>query len=134
MACRADAVAPGVLLITETNVPHADNISYFGAPLAGTAATDEAQMVYNFSLAPLTLHALQTGDAGRLSHWAATLKPLRRAPPSSISSPPMMASACCPRAASWATPRCRGWWRAPWLTAAAPRSRPTRTARPACTN
>lgn len=70
-----DAVAPGVLLITETNVPHADNISYFGAPLAGTAATDEAQMVYNFSLAPLTLHALQTGDAGRLSHWAATLKP-----------------------------------------------------------
>lgn len=70
-----DAVAPGVLLITETNVPHADNISYFGAPLAETGATDEAQMVYNFSLAPLTLHALQTGDASHLTRWAATLKP-----------------------------------------------------------
>lgn len=70
-----DAVAPGVLLITETNVPHADNISYFGAPLAETGRTDEAQMVYNFSLAPLTLHALQTGDATILSRWAAGLKP-----------------------------------------------------------
>ena len=73
-----DAVAPGVLLITETNVPHADNISYFGAPLPETGSTDEAQMVYNFSLAPLTLHALQTGDASYLSGWAATLKPPSR--------------------------------------------------------
>ncbi len=70
-----DAVAPHVLLITETNVPHADNISYFGAPLAETGGTDEAQLVYNFSLAPLTLHALQTGDATILSCWAAGLKP-----------------------------------------------------------
>ena len=70
-----DAVAPHVLLITETNVPHADNISYFGAPLAETGGTDEAQLVYNFSLAPLTLHALQTGDATLLSCWAAGLKP-----------------------------------------------------------
>ena len=70
-----DAVAPHVLLITETNVPHADNISYFGAPLAETGGTDETQLVYNFSLAPLTLHALQTGDATLLSCWAAGLKP-----------------------------------------------------------
>jgi len=70
-----DAVAPHVLLITETNVPHAENISYFGEPLPETGSTDEAQMVYNFSLAPLTLHALQTGDATRLSRWAATLRP-----------------------------------------------------------
>ncbi len=80
-----DAVAPEVLLITETNVPHADNINYFGEPLAETGIilseaqrsrrTDEAQMVYNFSLAPLTLHALQTGDATILSRWAAGLKP-----------------------------------------------------------
>ena len=70
-----DAVAPHVLLITETNVPHADNISYFGAALPETGSTDEAQLVYNFSLAPLTLHALQTGDASRLSRWAATLQP-----------------------------------------------------------
>jgi glucosylglycerate phosphorylase len=70
-----DVVAPGVLLVTETNVPHADNISYFGAPLAETGSTDEAQLVYNFSLAPLALHALQTGAATTLSRWAATLKP-----------------------------------------------------------
>lgn len=70
-----DAVAPHVLLITETNVPHADNISYFGAPLNETGSTDEAQMVYNFSLAPLTLHTLLTGDATVLSQWAAGLKP-----------------------------------------------------------
>ena len=70
-----DAVAPHVLLITETNVPHADNISYFGAPLPETGGTDEAQMVYNFSLAPLALHTLLTGDASLLSQWAAGLKP-----------------------------------------------------------
>jgi len=70
-----DAVAPRVILITETNVPHADNISYFGEPLAETGSTDEAQMVYNFSLGPLILHAIQTGDATRLTNWAATLKP-----------------------------------------------------------
>ncbi|HEY54184.1 MAG TPA: DUF3459 domain-containing protein [Caldilineae bacterium] len=68
-----DAVAPGVLLITETNVPHEENVSYFGEPLPEQGGTDEAQMVYNFTLAPLTLHAFQTGDASRLSAWAATL-------------------------------------------------------------
>ncbi len=70
-----DAVAPYVLLITETNVPHDENIRYFGEPLPETGSTNEAQMVYNFSLATLTLHALQTGDATRLSRWAATLQP-----------------------------------------------------------
>ncbi len=63
-----DEVAPGVLLITETNVPHAENISYFGD------GHDEAQLVYNFTLPPLTLHALQTGDATRLTAWARTLE------------------------------------------------------------
>ncbi len=69
-----DAVAPHVLLITETNVPHADNISYFGRPSPETGGSDEAQLVYNFSLAPLTLHAFVTGDASKLSAWAATLQ------------------------------------------------------------
>ena len=69
-----DAVAPDVLLITETNVPHEENISYFGDPLPEMGCTDEAQLVYNFTLAPLTLNAFQTGDASRLSAWAATLK------------------------------------------------------------
>lgn len=69
-----DAVAPHVLLITETNVPHADNVRYFGEPLGDSGRTDEAQMVYNFSLAPLVLHTFLTGDASKLSAWAATLQ------------------------------------------------------------
>jgi len=62
-----DEVAPHVHLITETNVPHTDNISYFGN------GTNEAQLVYNFALPPLTLHAFHTGDARVLSNWAKTL-------------------------------------------------------------
>ena len=50
---------PGRAIVTETNVPHADNISYFGN------GHDEAQMVYQFPLAPLVLHALFTGDASQ---------------------------------------------------------------------
>lgn len=63
-----DVVAPHVLLITETNVPHQDNISYFGN------GSDEAQMVYNFALPPLVLHTIHTGNSRVLSHWANGLK------------------------------------------------------------
>jgi glycosidase len=62
-----DVVAPSVILITETNVPHQENISYFGD------GRNEAQMVYNFTLPPLTLHAFHTGNAAALSQWADTL-------------------------------------------------------------
>ena len=63
-----DLLAPETLLLTETNVPHAENLSYFGAG-------DEARMVYQFSLPPLLLHALETGEARYLHHWAAHLEP-----------------------------------------------------------
>jgi glucosylglycerate phosphorylase len=56
--------APGVALLTETNVPHEDNISYFGN------GHDEAHMVYNFALPPLVLHAVYREDATALSRWA----------------------------------------------------------------
>jgi len=62
-----DIAAPEVLLITETNVPHKDNISYFGDGYT------EAQLVYNFALPPLTLHSFLRGDATVLSQWARTL-------------------------------------------------------------
>jgi sucrose phosphorylase len=62
-----DAAAPHVILITETNVPHEENVSYFGD------GSDEAQMVYQFSLPPLVLHTFHTGDASRLSEWAGGL-------------------------------------------------------------
>lgn len=63
-----DDVSPHVKLITETNVPHAENISYFGD------GTNEAQLVYNFSLPPLVLHVFQTRNASALSRWASTLE------------------------------------------------------------
>lgn len=53
-----------VRLVTETNVPHGDNIAYFGT------GTDEAHMVYNFALPPLVLHAMATGNARVLTEWA----------------------------------------------------------------
>jgi glucosylglycerate phosphorylase len=62
-----DMVAPQVMLITETNVPHRDNVSYFGD------GTNEAQLVYNFALPPLVLHSLSTGSGEALSRWAASL-------------------------------------------------------------
>ncbi len=61
-------VAPHLSLITETNVPHTDNLSYFGN------GTDEAQLVYNFTLPPLVMHTLRTGDATLLSQWASGLE------------------------------------------------------------
>ncbi|MDD5369540.1 MAG: sugar phosphorylase [Anaerolineaceae bacterium] len=63
-----DIVAPDVLLVTETNVPHLENLSYFGG------GHGEAQLVYNFALPPLVLHAFLTGQAGYLSRWAASLE------------------------------------------------------------
>ena len=63
-----DAVAPGTILLTETNVPHDENVSYFGNG-------DEAHMVYQFSLAPLLLDALLSGDARSLSDWLTDLDP-----------------------------------------------------------
>ena len=64
-----NAVAPSTALITETNVPHEENISYFGN------GSDEAQMVYNFALPPLVLHTFHTQDSTALSQWAAKLEP-----------------------------------------------------------
>jgi sucrose phosphorylase len=62
-----DEAAPHVHLITETNVPHEDNVSYFGD------GTNEAQLVYNFALPPLVLHTFRIGDASALSNWAKDL-------------------------------------------------------------
>lgn len=62
-----DTVAPHVALITETNVPHKENVRYFGN------GSDEAQMVYNFALPPLVLHTFYTRDATCILDWAATL-------------------------------------------------------------
>ncbi|MEE9213253.1 MAG: alpha-amylase family glycosyl hydrolase [Thermodesulfobacteriota bacterium] len=62
-----DAVAPCAGIITETNVPHQENIAYFGN------GNDEAQMVYNFALAPLVLYTFYTGNSSKLTNWAQNL-------------------------------------------------------------
>ena len=54
----------GVQIITETNVPHLENISYFGD------TTDEAHQVYQFTLPPLTLFSFTTHNTEKLTKWA----------------------------------------------------------------
>jgi glycosidase len=63
-------VAPGARLLTETNVPHAENISYFGD------GHDEAHLVYQFALPPLVLHSFVAGSTARLSAWADGVGPV----------------------------------------------------------
>lgn len=63
-----DIVAPQVVLLTETNVPHKENVSYFGEG-------DEARMVYQFPLPPLLMISLRNGDATPLTSWAKDLEP-----------------------------------------------------------
>jgi glucosylglycerate phosphorylase len=68
MHALCEVVAPGTKLITETNVPHQENLSYFGN------GEDEAHLVYNFALPPLVLHSFRVGDAAKLSAWAGGLE------------------------------------------------------------
>jgi len=63
-----EVVAPETILLTETNVPHEENISYFGKG-------DEAHAVYQFSLPPLLLHGLLRGTSKHLREWATQLAP-----------------------------------------------------------
>ncbi len=63
-----DAFAPGTLLITETNVPNHENLTYFGN-------RNEAHVIYNFSLAPLLVHALLTGKTEYLKRWMMSMPP-----------------------------------------------------------
>ena len=61
-------VSEDALLITETNIPNRENLSYFGN-------ANEAHCVYNFSLPPLLVNALITGDCTYLKHWMMRMPP-----------------------------------------------------------
>ena len=63
-----EVTAPETLIITETNVPHKENISYFGD------GSNEAQLVYQFPLPPLVLYSFVSGSAAYLSKWADSLE------------------------------------------------------------
>ncbi|MDF1717698.1 MAG: sugar phosphorylase [Antarcticimicrobium sp.] len=68
MRLLCDYAVETVVLLTETNVPRAENLSYFGN-------RNEAHAVYNFSLPPLILHAMQSGTARYLHKWQASMPP-----------------------------------------------------------
>ena len=59
---------PDAIVITETNVPNRENLSYFGD-------ADEAHVIYNFSLAPLLLNTMVTGDCRHLMTWLMSMPP-----------------------------------------------------------
>ncbi|MEM6578493.1 MAG: sugar phosphorylase [Pseudomonadota bacterium] len=63
-----DYASETVVLLTETNVPRTENLSYFGN-------RNEAHAVYNFPLPPLIVHAMQSGTARYLHHWQSTMPP-----------------------------------------------------------
>lgn len=69
MRTMVDCFAPDTTIITETNVPHKENISYFGNG-------DETHMVYQFSLPPLLLHAILMENASYLTEWVKSLDKL----------------------------------------------------------
>jgi len=62
------SVNPNLVLITETNVPHNENISYFGN------GYDEAHLVYNFSLAPLLVYSMMEKNTDILTNWVQSLQ------------------------------------------------------------
>jgi sucrose phosphorylase len=68
MRTLVEHVDPEALLITETNIPNRENLSYFGN-------ANEAHCVYNFSLPPLLVNALVTGDCTYLKHWMMSMPP-----------------------------------------------------------
>ncbi len=61
-----EEISPNFRIITETNVPFEENISYFGNE-------DEAHMVYQFPLPPLVAHTILNSDASKLTDWAKSL-------------------------------------------------------------
>ncbi|MDD7984485.1 alpha-amylase family glycosyl hydrolase [Lentisphaera marina] len=64
-------IEPSALIITETNVPNRENLSYFGND-------NEAHMIYNFSLPPLLINSLLTGDCSHLKTWMMSMPPAKR--------------------------------------------------------
>jgi len=67
----AEAKCPDAVIITETNVPVRDNLTYFGN-------ANEAHAIYNFSLPPLLIHTLLSGDCRYLKTWMMSMPPAQQ--------------------------------------------------------
>lgn len=59
---------PDAVVITETNVPNRENLTYFGN-------ANEAHAIYNFSLPPLLINTLVTGNCRHLKTWLMSMPP-----------------------------------------------------------
>ncbi|MEC8859858.1 MAG: alpha-amylase family glycosyl hydrolase [Pseudomonadota bacterium] len=59
---------PDAIIITETNIPKRENLSYFGN-------ANEAHSIYNFSLPPLLLFTLLNGNCRHLKNWLMSMPP-----------------------------------------------------------
>jgi sucrose phosphorylase len=61
-------VDPSIIIITETNIPNRENLTYFGN-------ANEAHSIYNFSLPPLLVNTLVSGDCRYLKNWMMSMPP-----------------------------------------------------------
>ena len=68
MRTLIEHVDPGIIIITETNIPNRENLTYFGN-------ANEAHAIYNFSLPPLLVNTLVTGDCRYLKSWMMGMPP-----------------------------------------------------------
>ena len=59
---------PNAIVITETNIPNKENLSYFGN-------ANEAHLIYNFTLPPLILYTLLSGESSLLKQWMMSMPP-----------------------------------------------------------
>ena len=60
--------SPKAIIITETNIPNQENLSYFGN-------ANEAHAIYNFSLPPLLINTLVSQDSSALTQWLMSMPP-----------------------------------------------------------
>tara|TARA_R110001632_G_scaffold1368_3_gene5482 strand:+ start:35969 stop:37729 length:1761 start_codon:yes stop_codon:yes gene_type:complete len=63
--------APESVIITETNIPNQENLTYFGN-------ANEAHLIYNFSLPPLLINSLVTGNCSHLKQWLMSMAPAQQ--------------------------------------------------------
>jgi sucrose phosphorylase len=68
MRLLLDYAREPVALLTETNVPNSENLTYFGN-------RNEAHVIYNFPLPPLILHAMLSGTSRHLNQWQMAMPP-----------------------------------------------------------
>ena len=66
-----ESYKPNSIIITETNIPSNENLSYFGN-------NNEAHCIYNFSLAPLLIHAIISGSSFYLKKWSRSMPPAQQ--------------------------------------------------------